>query len=353
MINVAIIGAGIGREHLAGYRALPDRFKVTALCDLDTTRAAEATENDPNIRILNNTSNVMSDPDIDLIDVCLPPHLHLPTVVEALEAGKDTICEKPLARSLAEIDLIRDAIARTGRHVFPVFQYRYGMAFSQLSALMQAGLTGKAFVGSLETHWNRDAEYYAVPWRGTWEGEAGGAILGHAIHAHDLLCHVLGPVSELSAYLDTRVNDIEVDDCAAISMRLESGALATSSVTLGAGADMSRLRFCFEGLTAESGTNPYAPAKDTWRFTARGATRQSDIDHVLKNIDEPHSGFAGFLETVAEAIAGQTGREVTFEDGRRSIELVTAMYMSARDGRGVKLPIDRQDAFYEGWTSSP
>jgi predicted dehydrogenase len=61
-------------------------------------------------------------------------------------------------------------------------------------------------VASLETHWNRGPDYYAVPWRGTWAGEAGGAILGHAIHAHDLLCRYFGPVAQVQAQLATRVN---------------------------------------------------------------------------------------------------------------------------------------------------
>jgi predicted dehydrogenase len=85
-------------------------------------------------------------------------------------------------------------------------------------------------------------------------------VLGHAIHNHDLLTYVMGPIKALSAITTTRVNPIEVEDCAAISFEMESGALATSSITLGAGDDTSRLRFLFEGFTATSGTEPYAPA---------------------------------------------------------------------------------------------
>ena len=349
MIRVAIIGAGIGAEHLEGYRALPERFTVAALCDLDTARAVKATGGDPGIAISDDLEAVLADPAIDLIDVCLPPHLHFPVSMKALQAGKHVICEKPIVRSLDEADQLQSAAETSGRQVFPVFQYRYGPGLAQLKALQAAGLAGRAYVASLETHWNRDAAYYAIPWRGTWAGESGGALLGHAIHAHDLLCHVLGPVAEVFAMADTRVNAIETEDCAALAFRMESGALATSSVTLGAGNDTSRLRFCFEGFTAESGVEPYAPAIGVWTFTARAPVTQDQIDAVLADVTPQQPRFAGYLHAIADALAGQGGQEVTLADGRRSIELVTAIYASIREGGVKKLPLARGAAFYGGW----
>ncbi len=348
MIRVAIVGAGIGAEHLSGYRALPERFAVTRLCDLDTDRARKATAGDPAIAVTGDLDAVLADPDVDLVDVCLPPHLHFPVSVKVLDAGKHVICEKPIVRSLAEADALEAAAKAAGREVFPVFQYRYGRSMAQLEALIAAGLAGRAYVASLETHWNRNADYYAVPWRGTWAGESGGSLLGHAIHIHDLLCHVLGPVAEVAAFSDTRVNDIETEDCAALAIRMESGALVTSSVTLGAGNDTTRLRFCFEGFTAESGSAPYTPAQGNWQFTARAAD-QGQIDAVLAATAEGHSGFAGYLEAVADAIAGRPGRAVTLADGRRSIELVSAIYASIRRGAPVSLPLGPDAQIYNGW----
>jgi len=349
MIRVAILGAGIGSLHLAGYRALPERFSVRVLCDLDLARAKGVTGGDPTIALSENMAAVLADPDIDLVDVCLPPHLHFPVSKAALEAGKHVICEKPLVRSLADADALAAVSAETGRSIFPVFQYRYGPAATQLQALIDAGLAGRAYAASLETHWCRGADYYAVPWRGTWAGESGGAVLGHAIHNHDLLTHFLGPVAALSAVTATRVNAIETEDCAAITLLLESGAVATSSITLGAATDTTRLRFCFEGFTAESGIAPYAPVDDQWRFTARAPMDQARIDEVLSNLPTPRSGFAGFFDAIADALAGRPGREVTLADGRRSIELVTAVYMAARTGQRVALPFGRDDTLYEGW----
>jgi predicted dehydrogenase len=349
MIRTAIIGAGIGAEHLSGYRALPDRFQVAVMCDLDTARAMAATGGDPAISVTGDLEAVLADPSIDLIDICLPPHLHFPIAVQCLEAGKHVICEKPIVRSLDEADRLAAVAKACGKSVFPVFQYRYGRAMAQLQALVAAGLAGKPFVASLETHWNRDAAYYAVPWRGTWAGESGGALLGHAIHAHDLLCKVFGPVAEVTALADTRVNQIETEDCAALAFRMQNGALATSSVTLGAGNDTTRLRFCFEGVTAESGSAPYSPAQDEWRFIARAPVAQAEVDSIVHQVPHGHAGFAGYLDAVADALTGKGGMEVTLEDGRRSIELVTAIYLSAREGGPVKLPLSSGSPCYTGW----
>jgi len=121
-----------------------------------------------------------------------------------------------------------------------------------------------------------------VPWRGTWAHERGGAVLGHAIHIHDLIAQCFGDITAVSAMLDTRVNPIETEDCAALSLRTASGALVSSSITLGAADDRSRLRLVFERLTVESGTNPYAPGQATWTFTARDPAHQARIDTVVQ-----------------------------------------------------------------------
>lgn len=278
--RVAIVGAGIGAEHAAAYAAVPDRFKIAAICDLDATRgkalaAMSGTVWTPSL------DTVLQDPAVDVIDICLPPHLHFSAATDALAAGKHVICEKPLVSSLAEADRLAAAAKSAGKQVFPVFQYRYGTGAAQMRALARAGLTGRPFAATLETHWNRDSAYYQVPWRGTWAGENGGAILGHAIHIHDLLTAFLGPVASVHAELGTRVNTIEVEDCAALAIRMASGALVTSSVTLGAADDSSRLRLVFEGLTAQSDTAAYAPCAKGWTFAARAPFEQAAIDAVL------------------------------------------------------------------------
>ncbi|MFW2588767.1 Gfo/Idh/MocA family protein [Sagittula sp. SSi028] len=348
MIKVAIVGAGIGAEHLAAYLALPDRFEVVTVCDLNRARA-ESVAHPHGVQASSDFEAVLAHPQVDLVDICLPPHLHAPCAMAALEAGKDVVCEKPLVASLAEADALIAKASETGKRVFPVFQYRFGPGAAQLRALIDAGLAGTLYAGTVETHWNRDAAYYAVDWRGTWTGERGGAVLGHAIHIHDFLPAFLGPVARVHAELATRVNDIEVEDCAALAIRMQNGAVLTSSVTLGAAQDTSRLRLMFDGVTVESGVSPYQPAAEGWRFTARAPVTQAQIDDVVANALPEPLGFTGFFGAVADALDGKGGREVTLADGRRSLEFVSAVYHSARTGQPVDLPLQSGFALYDGW----
>lgn len=348
MIRVAILGAGIGREHLWAYRALPDDFEVVAVVDRDADRIAEIRDGD-SFRAETDVAHVLVDDEIDLIDICLPPHLHVATTLDALAAGKHVVCEKPLATSMADVARITRAAQLAERQVFPVFQYRWGPALAQLRALMAAGLTGAPQVGALETHWSRGADYYAVPWRGTWAGEQGGAVLGHAIHNHDLMCHIMGPVAALSAMTATRVNPIETEDCAAISFQMENGALCTSSITLGAAGDATRMRFAFEHLTATSGSAPYAPGSDTWTFTARAPEDQAKVDKVVAETPPEAIGFEGFFKALSDTVQGKGENAVTLQDGAASVALVTAIYHAARTGTRVALPLDDAHPLYEGW----
>ena len=347
--SVAIVGAGIGASHVSGFLELRDHYRLTTICDLDGAKAAALAEKAGSSAFSTSLEQVLADRDIDVVDICLPPNLHRTTVLQALAAGKHVICEKPLARSLHAADQIIAAAAQAGTSVLPVFQYRYGRGFAQLMELIRTGICGDALTATLETHWNRGADYYSVPWRGTWEGESGGAVLGHAIHIHDLLCTALGPVKKISASLATRVNDIEVDDCAAIAMTMDSGALVTSSITLGAAQDMSRLRFCFRNLTAESGRSPYHPAADGWTFQARDPVEQADVDAIVADCSRPVERFAGLFLEFAKQLQSEPNNAVTLNDARQSVELVTAFYQSTRNGEIVDLPIADDHPLYRGW----
>lgn len=348
MVGVAILGAGIGAAHFEGYLALSSQFQVLRMIDTDPARAQTVIGEHP-VKTSTAIGDALSDHSVELVDICLPPHLHVPVALDALRAGKHVVCEKPIATSLAEVDALRDAIDVSGKQFFPVFQYRFGQSITQLKALIDKGLAGRPFVAALETHWSRDAEYYAAPWRGTWVGENGGAVLGHAIHSHDILCLLFGAVGALTAATATRVNPIETEDCAMVQFEMESGALASSNITLGAATDETRLRFVFEHLTATSGSNPYAPGTDPWEFTARIPDMQPEIDRVLASCSNEAEGFTGFLSEVYKALVGHANAAVTFDDGARSIALVTAIYGAARSKARVQLPLSHDHQLYKGW----
>ncbi|PCI54266.1 MAG: oxidoreductase [Alphaproteobacteria bacterium] len=347
--NVAIIGAGIGGEHLDGFLELEDKYRVTVICDLDMGRAAELAKHRDYIRGESDFQRVLNDPTIDVIDICLPPDLHLSASLKAMEAQKHVICEKPLVGSLADADKLLKRFNEVGGCYSPVFQYRYGLAMAQLNALTAAGLTGKPYLATLETHWNRGSGYYSTPWRSTWEKSRGGAVLSHAIHIHDILCQILGDVAKVSAFSTTRVNDIEVEDCAALSFQMKNGAVATSSITLGAANDTSRLRIVYEGLTAQSSDDPYAPLEGGWTFAARDPYLQSDIDNILAKTQVPLSGYVGFFADFYDALMGQPNNAVTLADGRRSLELVSAIYHANTTGSIVDLPLSDTHSNYKNW----
>lgn len=353
IFNVAIIGAGIGAAHIEGYLGLPEKFAVTIVCDLDTDRASDAATKLPDCKIVSDIAQVLADPNIDLVNICLPPHLHFPIMMDALSAGKHVICEKPFTTSLAEADQVVAKARETGKQVFPVFQYRYGLGFQRLMRLINKDMVGKAFVASLETHWHRDSDYYSVAWRGTWASERGGAIVGHAIHIHNLVTHALGPVAKVGAFLDTQVNKIETEDCGTISMQMESGALVTSSITLGAAGDTSRMRLCFEHVTAESGLLPYAIGAGDWTFTATDPARQSEFDAEIAQLSEVKTGFCGMFAQIHDVLSGVPNAPSTnIDDARHSVELITAIYQSSRNDQIVALPLTDASPLYNGWVPS-
>ncbi|MCP4315453.1 MAG: Gfo/Idh/MocA family oxidoreductase [Hyphomicrobiales bacterium] len=354
MRTVAILGAGIGTQHMDGFLALRDIYEVKAVCDTDTAKAQNLAATASGCKAVADIDVVIDDPNIDIIDICLPPHLHGPVALKAFAAGKHVICEKPLAGSVLEADELRKAADAASCLFAPIFQYRYGHGIYQLAGLQQRGLAGTPLVATLETHWNRGAGYYSVAWRGRWESERGGAVLGHAIHIHDLVTLFFGPVTQVTALLDTRVNAVELEDCAAISMNTESGGLVTSSVTLGGAGDTSRLRLVFSALTAESGRNPYAPGADAWRFAGRDPENQGAIDAALIEIDsqiiDRPGGYAGQFLEISKHLDGGEAEMVTVDDGVRSIELVAAIYQAARTGDRMALPLDRALPICSDWT---
>ena len=349
-LKVGVLGAGIGKLHIAAYRELPDLYSVEAIADIDRDKAAALAGNTGVSRTVASLDDLLS-VDLDIVDICTPSALHFEHAAKVLAAGKHAIVEKPAASSLAEIDRLGEIERQSGRRLSPIFQYRFGGGFARFRHLAAAGLVGKPYVATVETHWRRTADYYRNnPWRSTWEGALGGCLVTHAIHAHDLLSQAFGPIASVYARMATRVNDVETEDCAAIVTEMESGALATLSVTLGCEEEISRLRFCFDGLTAESSLSPYSPAAMPWRFVASDETARRRIDEALADFPSAPERFAGQFAALHGAIVEGTALPVTLDDARASLELLTAAYRSAQTGEAAHLPIGPDHPYYQGWT---
>jgi predicted dehydrogenase len=349
-LRVAVVGLGIGQHHLRAYRNLPERFEITAICDIDAAKA-EQVASEYNIPIVTtDLAELCRLEAVDVIDICTPPHLHVPQVLQVLEAGKHAVCEKPLAGSLAAVDQLSEAEANSGKRVMPIFQYRFGNEGQKLRYLMAEGLTGRAYLATVETAWRRRPAYYAVPWRGKWKTELGGAIVGHAIHAHDMLFHVLGPARNVFARTATLVNKIEVEDCASISLEMADGSLASLSVTLGSPVEITRQRYCFQNLVAESNTQPYASNTSApWQFSGDTPELTAQIEAALSRFTPQPEGYEGQFFRFYEALKHGMELPVTLLDARRSLELITAIYQSARTGQAVGLPLASDHPLYGGW----
>ncbi|WP_196260821.1 Gfo/Idh/MocA family protein [Pelagibacterium limicola] len=347
--NVAVIGAGIAERHLTGFNWNKERFDVRVLCSLDADRGQVLVDAFGLPEFCEDFDQVIARDDIDIVDICTPPGTHFELCEKALRAGKHVICEKPLFGSLKQVDDIAAILDETDRVLMPIFQYRYGAGLQKLKRLIEAGLTGTPFMTTIETHWWRGPAYYEVPWRGKWATELGGGLLGHAIHAHDMLNYVHGPSAEIFAYGATLVNPIEVEDTMALAVRMANGSLATLSMTLGSHKEISRLRFCFADLTAESITEPYTMARDPWVFTARDEAHQNRIEEVLAAFEPTEDGYTRQFELFHAALVEGAEPPVTVADARRSIELVTAAYHSQRTGLPAKLPVDPTHPLYCSW----
>ena len=348
-LRVAIAGVGIGRQHLAAFRELPERFDVVALCDLNAERRTAVAKEFGIARTTANFDDLLTRDDVDVVDICTPQSLHYQQVKAALAAGRHVICEKPVVGSLAECDALIDAERVSGTRVMPVYQYRFGVGLQKLLHLIDRGVAGRHYLSTAETTWRRGPAYFETAWRGTLSQAMGGCLLTQAIHAHDALTLALGDVRRVYAAIATRVNAVETEDCAVASLTLADGSLASLAVTLGSADDTSRLRFHFENLTAQSSLGPYTMTAEPWTLIPANDTAAGRITEALADFEPGPEGFVGQFRRFHDALTHGMEIPVMLADARTSLELLTALYHSAATGREVELPITSTHPAYRGW----
>jgi len=295
-LRVGVVGCGIGKSHIAAYQALPEQFQVVAICDIDEAKAQTVASAHHIARVVSDLDELCRMDDVDVVDVCTPSFLHYAQTMQALAAGKHVICEKPIAGSLKEVDEITVAEKQSGRRVMPIFQYRFGVGAQKLKFLMEQGVAGRAYLTTAETLWRRRPAYYAVPWRGKWQTELGGALVTLAIHAHDVIYYMIGPARNVFARTATLVNPIETEDCISASLEMADGSLCSLSVTTGSAHEMSRHRFCFRNLTAESNLQAYRNTSEPWMFTAHSPDTARQMQAALSRYaPQPDHSVGPFL----------------------------------------------------------
>lgn len=273
--------ANLAPPYLAALAQLRRQFQIAWICGPDAGQASTLAQS-CGAKGTDRIDAILDDPAVDIVDLCLPPHLQVRLTLRALEAGKHVVCAAPLASDPNTVARIAAAAKQADRLVFPAAPYRYGIATRILGTLQRRALLGPLRVATLETHWAEAQGPQHRPWQGFGTGDPGsrdlgGALHAHAGHLHDLLSLIDGPVAEVSAALPDATAPGAGGHCAAIWMRTEAGALVTSSVSLGAAQDHNRLRLIFEAATIESAGAGDHPAAQVWHITPRDPARKKDF----------------------------------------------------------------------------
>lgn len=354
MSTTAIVGCGWVAESQMGrgFHRLRDRFDVSLCCDVDHGRAEAFAARYGIARAVVDFDTLLMEPSIDVVSVCTPPSLHYDMVAKALRAGKHVICEKPFTSSLNLMDEVIELQEGAAGRVMPIFQYRFAPGIQRIRHLLRSGIQGKAFISSVETAWRRDADYYTVPWRGKFATELGGVLLTQAIHIHDLFMWLMGPVAEVKAFKATRVNPIEVEDCAVASLLMADGSLASLTATLGSLRPTTRIRLCFENLTIERNcfdADAPKPGDEPWTVVPRTPEIGAEAEEIMAATPPFEVDFAGQFADFHESLESGKPFVVGLEDARRALELVTALFHASESGENVALPIGPGHPRYQGW----
>lgn len=350
MINVAIIGVGaIAPAHIKAYLEFPERCRIVALCDIYPEKAeAGAKQFDLDVDIYDDYQKMLDRDDIDLVSVCTPPYTHAEISVSFLNADKNVICEKPMASSLAECDAMNQAAEKSGKTLSIIAQNRFTSPMDKLKKVLDTKLMGSIVHAQIDSHWWRGYSYYDLWWRGTWEKEGGGPTLNHAVHHIDIFLWMNGMPTEITAVMSNVAHDnAEVEDVSVAIGRYDSGALAqiTSSVV----HHGEEQQLIFQGKDARVSV--------PWKVSASISKENGfpEVDQELEAKlnkfyqelpDLKHQFHVGQIDDVLSVVEGKKEVLVDGNEGRETLELITAIYQSASLGQTVKLPLTPESPFY-------
>ena len=351
MIRVAIVGTGsISQAHINAYLEFPDRCRIVALVDIFPDKAEEKKQRFQleGAEVYADHLHILDRDDIDLIDICTPPYVHAQIAINSLKAGKHVMVEKPMAASLEECDAMLAAARNSGKRLSVVAQNRFRTAFMNLKKTLDSGLAGDIVHAQFDSFWWRGHCYYDLWWRGTWEKEGGGCTLNHAVHHIDMSAWMMGMPEEVQAIMSNTSHDnAEVEDISIAMMRYPSGALGqiTSSVV----HHGEEQQVVFQGKKARISApwKPYASMSKSNGFPERNEALEQELNSYYDSL--PEQPYKGHAPQIADVLHGlETGEAflVSGEDGKRALELITAIYKSAILGQAVKLPLAKGDPFY-------
>lgn len=346
-VGFGIVGTGmISRFHA---RAIGDvrGAKLVACYDRAADRTA-AFADEFDCTAYTSLDSLLDDDRVDAVTVTTPSGSHMEPAIVAARAGKHVIIEKPLEVTLKRCDKIIQECDKHRVKLSTIFQSRFHDSAKKLRQAIDEQRFGRLTLGDAYVKWWRSQEYYdSGAWRGTWQLDGGGALMNQAIHSVDLLTWLMGPVAEVQALTATLAHErIEVEDVAVASLRFENGALGIIEASTAVHPGFLK-RIELHGTTGsaileEEDIKFWDFAKKSRRDAAILRAMQSKKSAAGGAADPAaidHHGHAMQFQDFVRAINSDGTPAIDGYEGRRSVEIILAVYKSAKTGRAVKLPL--------------
>ena len=340
--RIALAGCGrISKNHFDAIHQI-DGLDLVAVCDTDRERAKRA-GTEWNVPYFTSYEKLLKESKADVVTIATPSGLHAEQGVEAAQAGKHVVMEKPMAISLTGADALVHACDKAGVQLFVVKQNRLNPPVQLLKRAVDRDRFGRIYMASCTVHWARPQEYYdQAPWRGTWEFD-GGAFMNQASHYVDLIQWVMGPVESVMAKTATLARRIETEDSGIAILKFRSGALGSIQVTMLAYPRNLEGSLTVLGEKGSAKIGGTAVNKiEHWEFA------EPDEDDKLveaANTNPPNVyglGHQGYYRNVLSVLRGEAKADTDGRAGRKSLELILGIYESAKTGREVPLPLRAQ-----------
>ena len=340
-IRFAIVGCGrIAQNHIAAIKSHAENAEVVDVCDI-VEDVAGAAANLTDARMWTSLREMLAATTADVVILTTPSGLHSEQAIEVAGAGRHVITEKPMATRWRDGLRMVKACDEANVRLFVVKQNRRNDTLQLLKRAMEQGRFGRIYMVNINVFWTRPQDYYdSAAWRGTWEFD-GGAFMNQASHYVDLLDWLIGPIESLQAYTATLARNIEVEDTGVVSVKWRSGALGSMNVT------MLTYPKNLEGsitIIGEKGTVRVGGVAvnqiQHWEFAEPHEDDLKVADASYATTSVYGFGHPLYYDNVIKVLAGQAAPETDGREGLKSLEVLVATYLSARDGRRVNLPLD-------------
>ena len=343
-VRFGLVGCGVIHDlHVKVLKNLADDAEIVAVCDTVPSRA-QASADTLGVPAYTDYQEMLARPDIDAVVIGTPSGLHADQGLAALKAGKHVLVEKPIDVSLKKADALVAAARKSGLALTPVSQNRYGGGILKLHEWLDAEKLGRLAYAEATVKWYRSQEYYdSGDWRGTWEGDGGGALANQGVHYADQLRWAMGPIKSVFARAATLGHErIEVEDIVTASIEFQSGAIGTLTATTCAWPGFATtlevygtkgsVKIADNELVKAVFVSGETYDADTFKAAASGA---GAADPAAIGNQGHTAQFRDFLGAIRD------GRDpwITGEMGRDALELVVGVYKSARTGKPVSFPL--------------